>query len=161
MPNTKTEGYNYFIVSFEHHVHTLTTRTGAASTTNPTNSSRLFSGLRTPNQTIERSVTKDKGKGLSRSKYVYLPIPIALLYYRFRALESGSTSTILRKLTSFWFAFETAKSSTQLDDAAKDPSTHYNSPLYRTHPHGYTFLFSSIHMVWNLPRELTPQLCSP
>ena len=43
------------------------------------------------------------------------------------------------KLTSLKFVFDTAKSSAQLDNAAKDPSTHYNSPVYRTHPYGYNF----------------------
>ena len=36
--------------------------------------------------------------------------------------------------------FDTVKSATRIDDAAKNPSTHYNSPVYRTHPHGYKFL---------------------
>ena len=35
--------------------------------------------------------------------------------------------------------FDTAKSSARLDNAATNPSTHYNSPVYRTHPHGYNF----------------------
>ena len=35
--------------------------------------------------------------------------------------------------------FDTAKSAARLDDAATNPSTHYNSPVYRTHPHGYNF----------------------
>ena len=50
-----------------------------------------------------------------------------------------STDTILWNLTSLRFVFDTAKASTQVDDAAKDPVTHYNSPLYRTHRHGYNF----------------------
>ena len=41
------------------------------------------------------------------------------------------------KLTSVKLVFDTAKSSARLDNAAKDPSTHYNSPVYRTHPYGY------------------------
>ena len=61
------------------------------------------------------------------------------LFERLRALESGSTDTILWKLTSLTFVFNTAKSSTRLDDATKDPSTHYNSPLHRIHDHGYNF----------------------
>ena len=35
--------------------------------------------------------------------------------------------------------FDTAKSSARLDNAAKDTSTHYKSPVYRTHPYGYNF----------------------
>ena len=63
----------------------------------------------------------------------------AFLYDRIRALESGGTDTILWKLTAVKLVFDTAKSSARLDNAAKDPSTHYNSPVYRTHPHDYNF----------------------
>ena len=63
----------------------------------------------------------------------------AFLYDRIRALESGGTDTILRNLTAVKLVFDTAKSSARLDNAAKDPSTHYNSPVYRTHPYGYNF----------------------
>ena len=60
-------------------------------------------------------------------------------YDRIRALESGGTDTILWKLTSLQLVFDTAKSSARLDNAAKDSSTHYKSPVYRTHPYGYIF----------------------
>ena len=63
----------------------------------------------------------------------------AFLYDRIRALESGGTDTILWKLTSLKLVFNTAKTSARLDNAAKDPSTHFNSPVYRTHPCGYNF----------------------
>ena len=35
--------------------------------------------------------------------------------------------------------FDTAKSAARLDDAATNPRTHYNSPVCRTHTHGYNF----------------------
>ena len=41
-------------------------------------------------------------------------------------------------LTQF-LIFETAESAARLDDAATNPSTHYNSPVYSKHPHGYIF----------------------
>ena len=63
----------------------------------------------------------------------------AFLYDRIRALESGGTDTILWKVTAVKSVFDTAKYSARLVNAAKDPSTHYNSPVYRTHPYGYTF----------------------
>ena len=63
----------------------------------------------------------------------------AFLYDRIRALESGGSDTILWKLTAFRLVFDTAKSAARLDNAATNPSTHYNSPVYRTHPHGYNF----------------------
>ena len=53
----------------------------------------------------------------------------AFIYDRIRALESGGTDTILWKITSLKLVFDTAKSSARLDNAAKDPSTHYNSPV--------------------------------
>ena len=58
---------------------------------------------------------------------------------RLRALESAGTDTILWKVTSMTLVFDTAKSGTRLDDAAKDPSTHNNSLVFRTHPYGYNF----------------------
>ena len=58
------------------------------------------------------------------------------IYDRFRSPDTGGTDTILWKLTSLGKVFDTAKSATRLDDAAKDPNTHYKSPVYRTHPHG-------------------------
>ena len=54
-------------------------------------------------------------------------------------MESGGSDTILWKLTAFRLVFDTAKSAARLDNAATNPSTHYNSPVYRTHPHGYNF----------------------
>ena len=63
----------------------------------------------------------------------------AFLYDRIRALEAGGTGIILWKLTSLKLVFDTAKSSAWLDNAAKDPSTHYNSPVYCTHTYGYNF----------------------
>ena len=62
------------------------------------------------------------------------------LYDRFRASESGGTHMILWIRTSLRLVFDTAKFSTRLDGAAEDTSTHYNSPLFRTHPYGYNFL---------------------
>ena len=67
-----------------------------------------------------------------RSQFVFL-------YDRIRALEAGGTGIILWKLTSLKLVFDTAKSSARLDNAAKDPSTHYNSPVSFTHPYGYNF----------------------
>ena len=54
-------------------------------------------------------------------------------------MESEGSDTILWNLTSVKLVSDTAKSSARLDNAAKDPSVHYNSPVYRTHPYGYNF----------------------
>ena len=61
------------------------------------------------------------------------------LYDTFRTVESGGSDTILWKLSSLRLVFDTAKSAARLDDAAANPRTHYISPVYRTHPHGYSF----------------------
>ena len=82
------------------------------------------------------------------------------LFDRFRALNSEGTDTILWKLTSLKLVFDSAKSSTRLDDAAKDPSTRYINPLFRTHPYGYNFFFQFYPFGLTLPREPTPQLYS-
>ena len=67
----------------------------------------------------------------------------AFLHDKNQTLESGGSDTILCKLTSVKLVFDTAKSSARLDNAAKDPSTHHNSPVYRTHPYGYNFFVQS------------------
>ena len=62
---------------------------------------------------------------------------LTFLYDKFLALESGGSDTILWKLTALRLVFDTAESAARLDDAATNPSTHHNSPVYRTQPHGY------------------------
>ena len=95
------------------------------------------SDLETRVKQLEEEITKARDScetiaSICRSQF-------AFLYDKIRALESGGTDTILWKLTSWKLVFDTAKSSAQLDNAAKDPSTHYNRPVYRTHPYGYNF----------------------
>ena len=86
---------------------------------------------------LEEEITKARDSretiaSLYRSQF-------AFHYDRIRALESGGTDIILSKLTSLKLVFDTTKSSARLDNAAKDPSTHYKSPVYRTHPYGNNF----------------------
>ena len=86
---------------------------------------------------LEEEITKERDclealMSTFRSQFTFLSD-------KFRALESGSTDIILWKLTSLKFVFANAKSAIRLDDAVKDPSTHYNSPLCCTHPRGYNF----------------------
>ena len=93
--------------------------------------------LETRVRQLEEEMTKARESGetiasIYRSQF-------AFLYDRIRALESGGTDTILWKLTSLKLVFDSAKSSARLDNAAKDPSTHYNSPVYRTHTYGSNF----------------------
>ena len=98
--------------------------------------SRSFSSdLETRVKQLEEEVTKAKN-----CREIIISIyrsQITFLYDRFRALESGDKNTILWKLTSLRLVFDTAKCAARLDDAATNPSTHCNSPVYRTHRHGY------------------------
>ena len=122
-------------------------------TSSTTSQSRLTEPPRTPPSTrtksgppsdlearvkqLEEEITKASNSretiaSIYRSQFAYL-------YDRIQALESGGTDTILWKLTSLKLVFDTAEPSARLDHAAEDPSTHYNSPVYRTHPYGYNF----------------------
>ena len=106
------------------------------SLSNPTASGPSLD-LETRVRQLEEEITKARESretiaSIYRSQF-------AFLYDRIRALESGETHIILWKLTAVKLVFDTAKSSARLDNAAKDPSTHYNSPVYRTHPYGYNF----------------------
>ena len=101
--------------------------------------SRPFSDLETRVKQLEEENTKARNCretiiSIYRSQFTFL-------YDRFRILMSGGSDTILWKLTSLRLVFDTAKSATQLDDAATNLSTFYNSTVYRTHPHGYNFYF--------------------
>ena len=107
-----------------------------ASQSNQTTSG-LSLDLETRVRQLEEEITKARENrgtiaSIHRSQF-------AFLYDRIRALESGETDTILWKLTAFRLVFDTAKSAARLDNAATNPSTHYNSPVYRTHPYGYNF----------------------
>ena len=105
-------------------------------------SSQMTSGpsldLETRVRQLEEEVTKAREiretiASIYRSQF-------AFLYNRIRALESGGSDTILWKLTAFRLVFDNAQSAARLDNAATNPSTHCNSPVYRTHPHGYNFI---------------------
>ena len=106
------------------------------SLSNPTASGRSLD-LETRVRQLEEEITKARESretiaSIYRSQF-------AFLYDRIRALESRETDTILWKLAAVKLVFDTAKSFARLDNAAKDPSTHYNSPVYRTHPYDYNF----------------------
>ena len=112
------------------------TESPRASLSNQTTSGPSLD-LETRVRQLEEEITKAKESretiaSIYRSQF-------AFLYDRIRALESGGTDYILWKLTSLKLVFDTAKSSARLDNAAKDPSNQYNSPVYRTHPYGYNF----------------------
>ena len=86
---------------------------------------------------LEKEITKASNSRETIASIYRFQFPF--LYDKIRSLESGGSDTILWKLTSVKLVFDTAKSSPRLNNAAKDPSTHYNSPVYRTLPYGYNF----------------------
>ena len=107
-----------------------------ASQSNQTTTGRSLD-LETQVRQLEEEITKAREScetiaSIHRSQF-------AFLYDKIRALESGGTDTILWGLTAFRLVFDTARSAARLDNAATNPSTHHNSPVYRTHPHGYNF----------------------
>ena len=89
---------------------------------------------------LEEEITKAKNcretiLSIYRSQFTFL-------YDKCGALESGGSDTILTilwKIFALRLVFDTAKSASRFDNAATNPSTHYNSPVYPTHPHGYNF----------------------
>ena len=98
------------------------------------------SDLRARVKQLEEEITKtSNGRETIASIY---QSQFAFPYDRIRSLESAGSDTILWKLTSVKLVFDTAKSSARLDNAAKDPSIHYNKYIMlprklRTHPYGY------------------------
>ena len=86
---------------------------------------------------LEEEITKEVI--VAKQLHPFFDVNLPFFYDRIRSLESGGSDTILWKLTSVKLVFDTTKSSARLVNAANDPSTHYNSPVYRTHPYGYNF----------------------
>ena len=133
------------------------TETPRASLSHQTTSGRCLD-LETRARQLEEELTKARQSretiaSIYRSQF-------AFLYDRIRALESGGRDTILWKLTSFKLVFDTAKSSARLDNASKDPSFIIIAQCTAHTLTAITSLFSSIHIVWKLPVEITLQLCS-
>ena len=95
------------------------------------------SDLETRVKQLEAEIIKAKNcretfLSIYRSQFIFL-------YDRYRAVESAGSDTILWRLPSLRLVFDTAKSGARFDDAATNPTTHYNSPVYRTHLHSYNF----------------------
>ena len=118
-----------------------TSRSQLTEPTRASPSTQTTSGPSSDLQTLIRQLGEEITKA-SNSREAIASIyrsQFAFPCNRIRAMKSGGTDAILWKLTSMKLVFDTAKSSARLDNAAKDPSTHYNSPVYRTHPYGYNF----------------------
>ena len=61
------------------------------------------------------------------------------LYDKSRQLEPGNSDAIIWKIPSVKFAFDSAKVARPSSDPLLEPATSFNSPIFRTHPHGYNF----------------------
>ena len=83
--------------------------------------------------------TKDD---LSRQKSLLSSIQsnYSFLYDKIRQLEAGSNDTILWRLPSVRFIFDSAKSAHSQSKPIDDKTTGYWSPVFRTHPYGYNFI---------------------
>ena len=83
--------------------------------------------------------TKDD---LSRQKSLLSSIQskYSFLYDKIRQLEAGSNNTILWRMPSVRFVFDSAKSAHRQSEPIDDKTSGYSSPVFRTHPYGYNFI---------------------
>ena len=86
-----------------------------------------------------KNQTKDD---LSRQKSLLSSIQsnFSFLYDKIRLLEAGSNNTILWRLSSVRFIFDSAKSARRQSESIDDKTSGYWSPVFRTHPYGYNFI---------------------
>ena len=80
----------------------------------------------------EVSRTKSLLSGL-RSNYSFL-------YAKNRHLEAGNSNTILLRIFSVNFVYNSAKSAHRASKPIDDKSSRFWSPIFRTHPYGYNFI---------------------
>ena len=83
--------------------------------------------------------TKDD---LSRQKSLLSSIQsnYSFLNDKIRQLEAGSNNTILWRISSVRFIFDSAKSAHRQSKPIDDKAFGYWSPIFRTHPYGYNFI---------------------
>ena len=83
--------------------------------------------------------TKDD---LSRQKSLLSSIPsnYSFLYDKIRQMEAGSNNTILWRLSSVRFIFDSAKLAHRQSKPIDDKASGYWSPVFRTHLYGYNFI---------------------
>ena len=61
------------------------------------------------------------------------------LHDKIRQLEAGNSDAIIWKIPSVKFALDSAKVARPSSDPLIEPTTSFNRPIFRTHPHGYNF----------------------
>ena len=88
--------------------------------------------------TLEKTVQDD----LLRQKSLLSSIHSNYFFLqdKFRQLEAGSSNTILWRIPSVRFVFDSAKSAHCRSKPIADKSSSFCSPVFRTHPYGYNFI---------------------
>ena len=61
------------------------------------------------------------------------------LYVKIRQLEPGNSDSIIWKIPSVKFVFDSAKVARPSSDPFIEPATSFSSPIFWTHPQGYKF----------------------
>ena len=79
---------------------------------------------------------------LSRQKSLFsnMQSHYSFLYDKIRQLEPGSNNTILWRISSVQFIFNSARSAHRQSKPINDKTTGAWSPVFRTHPYGYNFV---------------------
>ena len=79
---------------------------------------------------------------LSRQKSLFSSMQshYSFLYDKIRQLEPGSNNTILWRISSVQFIFNSARSAHRQSKPINDKTTGAWSPVFRTHPYGYNFV---------------------
>ena len=110
---------------------------------------QFSSHLQTPHSAASSDITsklnaleKQTTDDLSRQKSLLSSIQsnYSFLYDKIRQLEAGSNNTILWRIPSVRFIFDSAKSAHRQSKPLDDKTTVYWSPVFRTHPYGYDFV---------------------
>ena len=86
---------------------------------------------------------EEQTKGdLSRQKSLLSSIQsnYSFLYDKIRQREAGSNNTILWRISSVEFIFDSAKTAHRQSKPIDGKTTGYWSPVFRTHPYGYNFI---------------------
>ena len=125
---------------------TLTSSALPSSTPRQSSSSLQFSQTLQPAVSPDiishfNALEKQTKDDLSRQKSLLSSIQsnYSFLYDKIRQLEAGSNNTILWRVSSVRFIFDSAKSAHRQSKPIDDKASGYWSPVFRTHPYGYNF----------------------
>ena len=97
----------------------------------------------TPDLLSKFDALEEQTKGdLSRQKSLLSSMQsnYSFLYDKIRQLEAGSNNTILWRISSVRFIFDSAKSAHRQSKPIDDKASGYWSPVFRTHLYDYNFI---------------------